>query len=298
MKFIVKANATTANIGSGFDCSGLALDLKNEILVSDEENDFLAIRAGKGVPTDESNLIYRSMTEVFDIVGRRPKNIAVTQTDRIPMTSGMGSSAACVAAGLVAANLLAGGALPMREIIDLAAKIDGHPDNVLPCLIGGATAAVMKRDGSGVEEFVRVDVPDSLFAVALTPDFPLETKKARKVLPSVYPKSDVVYSLSRAVVSFAALAAGEPEKLACVDDKLHQPYRIPLIPGYDDATAALKHAGATCAFLSGAGPTVLGIFKQSPRLTRDTVSVAAPFGWTARVLDFDNRGILTEEAHS
>ena len=131
MKFIVKANATTANIGSGFDCSGLALDLKNEILVSDEGDEPLVIRAGAGVPTDESNLIYRAMTEVFAAIGRFPKSVTIEQTDRIPMTSGLGSSAACVAAGLTAANVLTGNALSSREIIDLAAKIDGHPDNVL-----------------------------------------------------------------------------------------------------------------------------------------------------------------------
>ena len=95
MKFIVKANATTANIGSGFDCSGLALDLKNEIFVSDEGDARLVIRAGNGVPTDESNLIYRAMNSVFDAVGRHPRSLTIRQTDRIPMTSGMGSSAVC-----------------------------------------------------------------------------------------------------------------------------------------------------------------------------------------------------------
>ena len=295
MKFIVKANATTANIGSGFDCSGLALDLKNEILVSDEGDEPLVIRAGAGVPTDESNLIYRAMTEVFAAVGRFPKSVTIEQTDRIPMASGLGSSAACVAAGLTAANVLTGNALSSREIIDLAAKIDGHPDNVLPCLVGGATAAVMKRDGSGVEEFIRVDLPGNLFAAALTPNFPLETKKARKVLPEVYPKADVVYSLSRAVVSFAALAVGDAGKLACVDDKLHQPYRIPLIPGYNEAVGTLKDAGAICAFLSGAGPTVLGIFKETPGLSRDSLTLSAPSGWTKRVLAFDNNGVMVEK---
>lgn len=295
MKFIVKANATTANIGSGFDCSGLALDLKNEILVSDEGDEPLVIRAGAGVPTDESNLIYRAMTEVFAAVGRFPKSVTIEQTDRIPMASGLGSSAACVAAGLTAANVLTGNALSFREIIDLAAKIDGHPDNVLPCLVSGATAAVMKRDGSGVEEFIRVDLPGNLFAAALTPNFPLETQKARKVLPEVYPKADVVYSLSRAVVSFAALAVGDAGKLACVDDKLHQPYRIPLIPGYNEAVGALKDANAICAFLSGAGPTVLGIFKETPGLSRDSLALSAPSGWTTRVLNFDNNGVVTEK---
>lgn len=296
MKFIVKANATTANIGSGFDCSGLALDLKNEIFVSDEGDARLVIRAGNGVPTDESNLIYRAINSVFDAVGRHPRSLTIRQTDRIPMTSGMGSSAVCAVLGIAAGNALTGNTLGLSEIIDLATKIDGHPDNVLPCIVGGATAAVMKSDGSGVEEYIRVPVSEKLFAVALTPDFPLATEKARKVLPAVYPKSDVVYSLSRAVVSFAAFATGEPEKLKCVDDKLHQPYRTPLIPGFDAASAALKNAGALCTFLSGAGPTVLGIFEEKNGVSRGSIAVAAPDKWTKRVLGFDNKGVVVEGA--
>ena len=114
-------------------------------------------------------------------------------------------------------------------------------------------------------------------------------------MPEVYPKADVVYSLSRAVVSFAALAVGDAGKLACVDDKLHQPYRIPLIPGYNEAVGALKDADAICAFLSGAGPTVLGIFKETPGLSRDSLALSAPSGWTKRVLSFDNHGVIAEK---
>ncbi len=294
MKFIVKANATTANIGSGFDCMGMSLDLKNEILVSDEGNAPLTIDAGENVPKNENNLIYRAMTEVFKITGKKPSGITIAQTDRIPMTSGMGSSAACIVLGLTAANVLCKNALTTRDIIDLATKLDGHPDNVLPCITGGATAAVMKRDGSGVEEFVRVSVPSELFAVTLTPSFPLATKKARSVLPSVYPKADVVFSLSRAVVSFSALVTGDVDKLACIDDKLHQPYRIPLIPDYDTATSALKSAGALCTFLSGAGPTVIGIFKETSALSRNSIMIRDTDDRTMRVLSFDNNPVTVE----
>lgn len=291
MKFIVKANATTANVGPGFDCVGLALDLKNEILVSDEGTERLTIRAGEGVPTDENNLIYRAMDEVFKAVGSRPESLTIEQTDRIPMASGLGSSAACIALGVSAANALSGGKLTERELIDVATRLDGHPDNVLPCLVGGAAAAVMNKDG-GVEQYVRFGVDERLFAVALTPDFPLSTAASRKALPGSYPRADVVYSLSRAVVCFAALATGEYDKLACLDDKLHQPYRSPLIPGYGEAVAALRGGGATCAFLSGAGPTVLGIFEEKNGLNRGNVEVNAPRGWVKRVLDFDDAGVV------
>ena len=140
--------------------------------------------------------------------------------------------------------------------------------------------------GEGVE-YLRADVDESICAVALTPDFPLYTELSRKALPSVYPREDVVYSLSRAVLTFAAFALKREDKLHCLDDKLHQPYRKPLIKGYDEAETALHEAGALCVFLSGAGPTVMGIFSKSA--LKD--SICAPEGWTVRKLNFSNKPV-------
>ena len=134
MKFSVKVNATSANIGAGFDCIGAALELKNEVIVSDECDSPLEIIASGGVPRDESNLVYRSMIKTFDAVGYRVGHLKIEQTDRIPMASGLGSSAACIVAGVCAANALSGFSLSERDTAALCASIDGHPDNVLPAL--------------------------------------------------------------------------------------------------------------------------------------------------------------------
>ncbi|MFR1565159.1 MAG: homoserine kinase [Christensenellales bacterium] len=288
MKFSVKVNATSANIGAGFDCIGAALELKNEVIVSDECDSPLEIIASGGVPRDESNLVYRSMIKTFDAVGYRVGHLKIEQTDRIPMASGLGSSAACIVAGVCAANALSGFSLSERDTAALCASIDGHPDNVLPALLGGVTAGVMLDGGV---EYIRADIGKELSAVALTPDFPLLTEKSRRVLPQSYSREDVIFSLSRAVLTFAALALGQSDKLGCLDDRLHQPYRIPLIKGYREAKQALKDAGALCVYLSGAGPTLIGIFNSSA----GKGSVSAPDGWTVRRLPFSDNPVLIEK---
>lgn len=289
MKYRISVNATAANIGAGFDCMGLSLDLNNVLTVSDETDFPLEIVAGENVPHDESNLIFRSMREVFSLTGKSLGHIKLVQSDSIPHASGLGSSAACIAAGVTAANALLGFPLSEKQTVNLCARLDGHPDNVLPALLGGITAGVMC--GEGVE-YLRADVDESICAVALTPDFPLYTELSRKALPAVYPREDVVYSLSRAVLSFAAFALKREDKLHCLDDKLHQPYRKPLIKGYDSAEAALKEAGALCVFLSGAGPTVLGIFDKAST----PLNVVAPKGWTLRKLSISDKPVSVTRA--
>lgn len=289
MKYRISVNATAANIGAGFDCMGLSLDLNNVLTVSDETDFPLEIVAGENVPHDESNLIFRSMREVFSLTGKSIGHIKLVQSDSIPHASGLGSSAACIAAGVTAANALLGFPLSEKQTVNLCARLDGHPDNVLPALLGGITAGVMC--GEGVE-YLRADVDESICAVALTPDFPLYTELSRKALPSVYPREDVVYSLSRAVLSFAAFALKREDKLHCLDDKLHQPYRKPLIKGYDDAETALHEAGALCVFLSGAGPTVLGIFDKASK----PLNVVAPKGWTLRKLSISDKPVSVTRA--
>ena len=285
MKYRISVNATAANIGAGFDCMGLSLDLNNVLTVSDETDFPLEIVAGENVPHDESNLIFRSMREVFSLTGKSLGHIKLVQSDSIPHASGLGSSAACIAAGVTAANALLGFPLSEKQTVNLCARLDGHPDNVLPALLGGITAGVMC--GEGVE-YLRADVDESICAVALTPDFPLYTELSRKALPAVYPREDVVYSLSRAVLSFAAFALKREDKLHCLDDKLHQPYRKPLIKGYDSAEAALKEAGALC----GADPTVLGIFDKAST----PLNVVAPKGWTLRKLSISDKPVSVTRA--
>ena len=279
----IRVSATSANIGAGFDCMGLALDLYNEIVV-DSREEKLVIKTDKGLPTDEGNLVYASMKKVFELCGRCP-NVYIEQTNNIPIASGLGSSAACIVAGVVGANELLGKPLSEHEIVDVCTSLDGHPDNVVPAIKGGVTAGVIMN---GHVEYIKCHAPDNLSLFAATPDFELHTEKSRAVLPQAYSREDVVYSLSRAIVTFAALVNSDVDMLKVVDDKLHQPYRKPLIKGYDDVTAAFESAGAVSNFLSGAGPTVIGFFKSN-------AEPVLPKGWTLRKLHIVTDGVTVEE---
>lgn len=279
----IRVSATSANIGAGFDCMGLALDLYNEIVVGDCDKK-LVIKTDKSLPTDENNLVYASMKKVFDLCGRYP-NVYIEQTNNIPIASGLGSSAACIVAGVVGANELLGCPLSEHDIVDVCTSLDGHPDNVVPAIKGGVTAGVIMN---GHVEYIKCHAPDDLFLFAATPSFELHTEKARAALPKSYSRDDVVYSLSRAIVTFAALVNRDVDMLKVVDDKLHQPYRKPLIKGYDDVAEAFEQAGAVSHYLSGAGPTIMGFFKSDAK-------PILPKGWTLRKLHIVNDGVTVTE---
>lgn len=275
----IRVSATSANIGAGFDCMGLALNLYNEITVG-ECDEKLIIKTDKNLPKDETNLVYVSMKKVFDLCGRTP-NVYIEQINNIPVASGLGSSAACVVAGVVGANELLGKPLGEHEIVDLCTALDGHPDNVVPAIKGGVTAGVIM---DGHVEYIKCRAPENLNLFAATPNFELHTEKSRSVLPESYSRADVVYSLSRAIVTFAALVNSDADMLKVIDDKLHQPYRKPLIKGYDEVAAAFGDAGAISHFLSGAGPTIIGLFKSD-------AAVKLPAGWTLRKLGIERDGV-------
>ena len=277
-KVTVKASATSANLGGGFDCLGLALKLYNGVTV--EKSDRLVIESDVPAPTDASNLIYKSMNEVFRIAGVPDMPVKLTCRSDIPQASGLGSSAACIVCGVTAANALVGDILSDKQTLELCVKLDGHPDNVLPALVGGVTAGVVTDGGV---EYVRT-VPHGIVCVAATPDFPLETKTARAVLPNAYSRADCVYSLSRAALVFGAFAPGKPHALKVMGDRLHEPYRIPLVKDFYKVSDALKDAGALATCLSGAGPTVLAFFKSR-------ANVSLPEHWTARTLEINENPV-------
>ncbi len=279
----IRVSATSANIGAGFDCMGLALNLYNEIIVGGCDKK-LVIETEPHLPDDETNLVYKSMKSVFDICGSTP-NVYIKQINNIPVASGLGSSAACIVAGVYGANALLGGPLSEREIVDLCTSLDGHPDNVVPAIKGGVAAGVMMN---GTVEYIKCNAPENLILYAATPDFELHTTKSRSVLPNFYSRPDVVYSLSRAIVTFAALVNSDIDKLKVIDDKLHQPYRKPLIKGYGDITGIFEKNGAVSHFLSGAGPTIIGLFKEEKQFS-------LPGNWTLRKLNIVNDGVNVTE---
>lgn len=280
-KITVRVAATSANIGGGFDCMGMALDLYHTLTV--EPSDKLVIDCDNKADNTADNLIFRSMNAVFEKVGKKDMPVKLTSRSEIPQASGLGSSAACIVGGAVAANALLGNPLDESGIIDLCAALDGHPDNVVPALKGGVTAGFIAENGK--VEFIKCVSPDELTLAVATPDFALHTEKARAALPNSYSRADCVYSLSRAVVTFAALVSGNTKMLRAVGDKLHQPYRIPLIKGYDDVAASFTAAGAISHCISGAGPSVVAFFDKLPK-------VELPKGWTLRILHIDNNPVF------
>lgn len=284
-KVTVRVPATSANLGGGFDCMGLALELYNEITV--ERSDRLTIVSDVNAPTDENNLIYKSVRAVFDRCGREIFPVHISTKSGIPLASGLGSSATCIVGGVVAANRLLGEPLDKSDVIDLCTSLDGHPDNVLPAIVGGVTAGYM--DENGRVGYVRTDCPDGLTVVVATPEFGIDTQTARAKLPNQYSREDCVYSLSRAVVTFGAFCKGDINGLKAIDDRLHQPYRIPMIGGYEGVRKSLINAGAVAVCVSGAGPSVLGLFDGKP-----TKGIAVGKDWTVRKLNIDNIGCRAE----
>lgn len=250
----VRAPASSANLGSGFDAVGLALGLHTTVRASLAERPEV-ITDLPGVPLDETNYVYRSARLLADTAGRTLPPLRLEVTSDIPLARGLGSSAAALVAGLVAANTLLGAPLTTSELLDVAAREEGHPDNVGACLLGGAIIATLD---DGHVEYVHVTPPDHLGVLLVIPHFELLTSKARGVLPDTYTRADTVHALSHAALLGAALTTGRLDLLAnAMRDRLHQPYRAPLVPGLTTILEEAPRHGALGAALSGAGPSVL-----------------------------------------
>ena len=262
----VLAPATTANLGPGFDCLGMALDLWNrlEVLPAQPEPDNapLVEIEGEGaeeLASDSSNLTFRAMRFLFDEAGLEMPPLRLRCHNAIPLSRGMGSSAAAIAGGLVAANALCGQPYSPAELLEMAATIEGHPDNVAAAVMGGLQLVV--SDGPQLYT-APIPVPDDLQAVLFIPDTRIATADARAVLPAQVSVPDAVFNMGRVALLVAGMALDRPEYLdVATQDKLHQPYRQPLFPAIKVIFAAARSAGALGVFLSGSGSTVLALTK-------------------------------------
>jgi homoserine kinase len=245
---VVRAPATSANLGPGFDCLGLALDLWNEVEAV----------AGDGRPDGDDNLILRAARAVFDQVGATYPGFELTCTNRIPFARGLGSSAAAIVSAILIANYCLGEPLDRAALLQLAYRLEGHPDNITPCLLGGVRAVAV--DESARLSQVQVPLAVSLRGVCFVPDQPSPTAHARGILPSSVSMADALFNVARASLLVAALASGRPDALAeATRDRLHQPYRLPLFPAGATLLETAMQAGALAAFVSGAGPSVLAL---------------------------------------
>lgn len=258
-KVCVKVPASTANLGPGFDCLGMALNLYTwiEMSFADETTIHLYGDHVQGVPRDKSNLIYEVAQQVFAKAGMPMRELEISMFSEIPLARGLGSSASAIVGALFAANRLIGEPLTKQQLFDMAVSIERHPDNVGASIFGGIITAMW--DGEQASH-VRIEPHERLEALVVIPEFELSTKHARSVLPEQVPRSDAVFNLSRSSVLVAALMSGRFEFIReAMKDKLHQPYRAQLVPGLPEILANAPNHGALGVALSGAGPTMLAL---------------------------------------
>jgi homoserine kinase len=286
----VRVPATSANLGPGFDSLGLALTLYDDVVVRVTDEPGLTVDvAGMGAATvarNARNLVVRAMRSTFARLGSKPRGLEVVCANRIPHGRGLGSSAAAIVAGVVAARTLVVGGherLDDEATLALATELEGHPDNVAACLMGGLTLSWTDESGARATS---LDVSTALAPVALVPGSSSSTKATRKMLPDVVPHADAAHSAARAALLVEGLRRKPELLLVATDDRLHQPYRAEAMPRSAALLAELREAGLP-AVVSGAGPTVLVL---TTKKTRDQALAFARRGWSALPVDVDREG--------
>lgn len=276
MKISVKVPATTANIGPGFDSLGMALPLYNTITIEETvlpgtgiEINVLNDTQSAGdfimehIPMDENSIIYKAVELLYNSIGQSPSELKITVQSQIPIARGLGSSASVIVGGLLAANELLGKPADEVALLSIATEVEGHPDNVTPAIVGGLVLSSQEDDGRII--YTKLDWPDEWDITVCVPDYELSTDISRSVLPAEVPMSDAVFNAKRMGMFVQAVNTKDSElmKLA-LQDRLHQPYRMKLVPGLDKIIENLKHEeNVLGCVLSGAGPSILIISQQN-----------------------------------
>jgi homoserine kinase len=276
----LRVPATSANLGPGFDCLGLALDLWNEVAFEpDDHTSYLVHGEGAGfLEARPSNLLLRAVQALYAECGANRSGLRITAENHIPLSSGLGSSAAAIVAGLLGANAMLGHPLDKGGLLRLGAKLEGHPDNVSAALLGGLVVSV-QADGEILAQ--RYSLPE-LTAVIVKPDVDLSTRAARAVLPKMVSREDAVFNIGRTALVVEALRSGDRGLLQkAMEDRLHQSYRLAHIPSGEEAYERARGFGA--AALSGAGPSIIAFVEPD----------LAPAAGVAVAAVFERRGIST-----
>lgn len=276
MKISVKVPATTANLGPGFDCLGMALPIYNTItieetvlpgtgieinVIADSGNDDdLSL---EHIPMDENSIIYKAVELLYNSIGQTPSELKITIHSQIPIARGLGSSASVIVGGLLAANELLGKPADEVALLSIATEVEGHPDNVTPAIVGGLVLASQEDDGSIL--YRKLDWPDDWQITVCIPDYELATDIARSVLPKEVPMGDAIFNAQRLAMFIQAVNTRDAELMkAALHDKLHQPYRMKLVPGLEKIMENLKHEDNVLGcVLSGAGPSILIISQKN-----------------------------------
>ncbi|MFQ4135402.1 homoserine kinase [Nodosilinea sp. PGN35] len=291
--------ATTANIGPGFDCLGAALTLYNRFRFTalDQPTGTVTITVAgleaDRVATDGSNLAYKAFAHYFHSRGLAVPAVAIAIDLDVPLARGLGSSSTAIVGGLLGANALSDDPLDQTALTKMAIALEGHPDNVVPALVGGCQLAVGKADGTAT--LCPIPWHPDIVPVVIVPDFELSTAAARQVLPTSYSRADAIFNTAHLGLLLRGLESGRGDWLrVALGDRIHQPYRQPLIPGYDAVAAAALGAGAYGLVISGAGPTLLAL---TPTEHSAAVGDAMVTAWgssgqstTAHVLSLDTAG--------
>lgn len=283
MRLTVRTPATVANLGPGFDCLALALDLANEFTIDTEAEPGVIVEGeGAGeLPEDGTNLVFRTITYLARELGGSFPPFRLSCTNAIPLQRGLGSSAAAVVGGIVLADRLLGAGLPAERLLELAVDLEGHADNVAACLHGGLVLAYLSGDGWRSEP---LDPNPALRPAVVIPEAErLLTEDARLALPRSLPFADAAFNVSRTALAVLALTR-RPELLGeALEDRLHQGYRLPLVPAARALFEDLRDSGFPVC-LAGSGPSLL-VFEQDGRVVRDL----GP-GWRVLRPGIDRRG--------
>ena len=268
----VRVPATTANLGPGFDALGLALSLYNDVTLTWSDTPGVeVVITGEGeaeLPRDRANIAVQAVDRVLAAAECQDRGYLLELDNRIPLSRGLGSSAAARAGAVFAANELLNQPLCFQEVLNLAVELEGHPDNVAAALLGGLVASSID-DETGQVMAVRVACAEFPYVVVFVPEEKIATEAARQVLPDTFPKADVSFNLGHACVTLAALVEGDRKLLGkAMEDRIHQPYRQQLMPWLPEMLEAARSAGAAGAALSGAGSTVVAFVDHEVQAVR------------------------------
>ena len=306
MKVSVKVPATSANIGPGFDCLGLALPIYNTVTIEEtvlpgtgieinmmtEDEASIDEMIFDDIPRDENNIVYKAVEMLYNSIGQEPSELKINIQSQIPITRGLGSSAAVIVGGLIAANKLLGSPADETALLSIATEVEGHPDNVAPAILGGFVLASQEDDGSIV--YRKLNWPNEWDITVCIPDFELSTNIARSVLPESVPMQDAIFNTKHLAMLIDAVKTKD-EKLmkVALHDKLHQPYREKLVPGMKEIMEAFKHEdGVLGCVLSGAGPTMLII---SHKYDLDKIKSTVKEIWEPQSVKVDIRTLKVEQ---
>lgn len=276
MKISVKVPASTSNLGPGFDCIGMALPIYNTITIeetvlpgtgieinvlndSETSNDLLMDH----MPMDENSIIYKAVELLYNSIGQTPSELKITVQSQIPIARGLGSSASVIVGGLLAANELLGHPADEVALLSIATEVEGHPDNVTPSIVGGLVLTSLEDDGSVV--YRKLNWPEEWQITVCIPDYELSTEISRSVLPKEVPMQDAIFNAKRLGMLIQAINTKDAELMKmALQDKLHQPYRMKLVPGLDKIMENLKHEeNVLGCVLSGAGPAIIVISQKN-----------------------------------